>query len=200
MSSAKSVAKELVRLSLRGQVADPLTPYRLQCLLYFAQAWSRLIRRCDLFPEEIKCWQQAPVVVSVADALGHDEEPIERTTFENEPALDDDDDALFLSHLWEAYNQYSPSGMLALVQREAPILLTQKQVETGGTAFIHPNLMYEAYASLHDWPPALHQYNQIRQERESEAERAILGSPPLDVDAIWKSAKSRTPSATGRWL
>ena len=196
MSSAKAVAKELVRLSLRGSVPDPLTPYRLQCLLYYAQAWSRLLRKSDLFPDEIKCLRQAPEVVSVADALGHHWQLIDPTTFEHEPPLDDEDEALFLASLWSAYNQYSPSGLLALMQREPVLLLTQKQIDMGARPIADPNLMYEAYSRLPGWPPPLHEYNRMQQEREREAEIAILSSPPLDIDAIWKQAKSRTPSAT----
>jgi hypothetical protein len=149
-----------------------------------------------LFSDEIDCSRQAPEVLSVAEALGHNGQLIDPNAFEREPPLDDEDEALFLGYLWEAYNQHSTSGMLALIQREPVILLTQKQIEAGGAPIIDPCLMYEAYSRLPDWPPPLHQYNQIRQEREREAELAILSSPPLDVGAIWKQATSRAPSAT----
>ena len=52
-----SVAKELVRLSFAGDEKDPLTNLRLQKLLYYAQAWSLVLRESELFPEEIEAWR-----------------------------------------------------------------------------------------------------------------------------------------------
>ncbi len=54
MSHLFSLAKELVKLSLAGEEGDPLTHFRLQKLLYYAQAWSVVLRETELFQEEIR--------------------------------------------------------------------------------------------------------------------------------------------------
>src|SRR5258708_40323860 len=69
MFRALSVAKELVRLSFAGDEKDPLTNLRLQKLLYYAQAWSLVLRESELFPEEIQAWRWGPVVPAVYDKL-----------------------------------------------------------------------------------------------------------------------------------
>src|SRR3954453_20335869 len=105
MSSAKSVAKELVRLSLEGPLPDPLTFYRLQCLAYYAQAWSLVLRDSELFPDDLEAFDEGPVVPAIFEARG--EGPVWQVarpeSFAQEPALDDADEALFLAHLWTAY-------------------------------------------------------------------------------------------------
>src|SRR5690242_6602177 len=98
MSSAKSVAKELVRLSMSGSVPDPLTDYRLQCLLYYAQAWSLVLRGSELFPDEMVCLGNSPVVLGVFDTrdAGQTWQIVRPESFCQEPNLDAEDEAVFL--------------------------------------------------------------------------------------------------------
>ncbi len=70
MSTALSVARELVRLSFENAEPDPLTGPRLQKLLYYAQAWSLAARGCCLFPEPIQARRGGPVVRAVRPARG----------------------------------------------------------------------------------------------------------------------------------
>src|SRR5437660_1778070 len=104
MSSAKSVAKELIRLSMCGQVPDPLTYYRLQSLIYYAQAWSLVLRGSELFPDELKCLGDGPVVLDLFDTqdAGSASLLVNPALFDQEPCLDAEDEALFLRYLWEA--------------------------------------------------------------------------------------------------
>lgn len=124
MSSARSVAKELVRLSLSGPVPDPLTPYRLQALLYYAQAWSLVLRDSELFPDDIQGTADGPSVPAVAAAI--EECPESRLvcsrTFDQDPRVDAEDETVFLEHLWMAYGYFSPSGLLASIENEPPFL------------------------------------------------------------------------------
>src|SRR4051812_44718694 len=113
MSTAKSVAKELVRLSTVGSIPDLLTHYRLQCLLYYAQGWSLVLRDSELFPEDIKALEDGP---KVPDLIAHQDNGaswliIEAKTFEPEPDLDQEDETSFLQHLWSAYAYLSNSGL-----------------------------------------------------------------------------------------
>src|SRR5262245_36552947 len=181
MSSAKSVAKELVRLSISGPVPDPLTSGRLQCLLYYAQAWSQVLRDSELFPDEIECRAEGPVIAAILDS--RDDGPawqvIRPDAFDQEPALDDTDEALFLAHLWAAYGSWSASGLFASIQEEPPYLKAKKERESGGRGLLDMNDLRESFSRRPGLPAALDAYRRHRQEREKEAELAILSSPPL---------------------
>src|SRR5690348_4499790 len=65
VSQVFSVAKELVRLSLSGDEKDPLTNLRLHKLLYYAQAWSLVLRESELFSDDLQAWRCGPVVPAV---------------------------------------------------------------------------------------------------------------------------------------
>src|SRR5437899_6650143 len=104
MSSAKSVARGLVRLSTSGTAPIPLTLDGLQCLHYYAQGWSLVLRDSEMFPDDIECAEEGPVVPAVRDAVeGLASQVGTPTPFDHEPSLDDEDEALFLRHLWAAY-------------------------------------------------------------------------------------------------
>jgi uncharacterized phage-associated protein len=199
MSSAKSVAKELVRFSMSGPMPDPLTYYRLQSLVYYAQAWSLVLRDSELFPDEMNCSQEGPVVPAILHAReGPDWQVVRPTSFDQEPNLDEEDEALFLRYLWAAYGSLSPSGLFTSIQEEAPFLKAKKEREMGGEGLIGMNDLGESFSRRHDLPAALADYRRLRKEREKEAELAILSSPPLDVVEIWKACRSFTPSASKR--
>jgi uncharacterized phage-associated protein len=197
MSSARSVAKELVRLSLTGQLPDPLTPYRLQALLYYAQAWSLLLRDSELFPDEILGAAEGPSVPAVAaSTTAHPEaKHLCSQAFAEDPPLDDEDEAFFLGHLWAAYAYLSPSGLFASIEGEPPFLKAKQESTLHGKGLVGTNELRESFSRRPGIPAALDAYRRARQEREKEAELAILTSPPLDVSAIWKGSRSVTPSA-----
>jgi uncharacterized phage-associated protein len=198
MSSAKAVAKELVRLSLRGSVPDPLTWFRLQCLLYYAQAWSLVVRHSELFPEEIECSADGPIVPEIPDdrATLTACRVLRPESFDQEPPLDDEDEATFLAHLWETYGYLSPSGLFASIQAESPFLKAKQEREQGGKGLLLMNDLGESFRRRNGMPAPLYAYCRLREEREKKAELAILSGPPLDRAAIWKDCRSRTPSAS----
>jgi uncharacterized phage-associated protein len=199
MSSAKSVAKELVRLSLTGALPDPLSAYRVQGLIYYAQAWSLVLRDSELFPDDIQAAQEGPVVAALLAAEeGPAWQPLGPESFAEAPGLDDEDEALFLRHLWAAYGYLSPSGLYASMQGEPPFLAAKRERQMRGTGVTAMNELRESFSQRADMPAALATYRRLRHEREKEAERAILNSPPLDVEAIWKGCRSVTPSAGKR--
>jgi uncharacterized phage-associated protein len=200
VSSAKSVAKELVRLSLTGSLPDPLTPYRLQALLYYAQAWSLVLRDSEIFPDEILGTSEGPCVPAVAaSAESHPEaELVCPRAFEEDPRLDDEDEAVFLGHLWAAYCYLSPSGLFALIEGEAPFLKAKQEGTLHGRGQVGMNDLRESFARRPGLPAALDAYRRARQEKEKEAEVAILTSPPLDMSAIWKGSQDVTPPAGSR--
>ena len=198
MSSARSVAKELVRLAMHEQVPDPLTDYRLQSLLYYAQAWSLVLRNSELFPEEIVCLVEGPSVPEIRNERGTVTgcKVIRPDSFSQEPGLDDEDETVFLSHLWAAYRYLSPSGLFSSIQEETPFLKAKQEGEKGGKGLLVMNDLEESFRRRSGMPASLDAYRRMREEREKNAELAILSSPPLDKGAIWKDCPSRTPSAS----
>src|SRR5947209_10944283 len=94
-----SVAKELVRLSFAGDEKDPLTNLRLQKLLYYAQAWSLVLRESELFPEEIEAWRWGPVVPVVYGELpaGQGANQVPPAAFGDAPDLPPEEAELVLS-------------------------------------------------------------------------------------------------------
>jgi uncharacterized phage-associated protein len=198
MSSVRAVAKEFVRLSMRGPVPDPLTWFRLQSLLYYAQGWSLVSRNSELFPEEIECLPEGPTVAEIRDDPANVTtcQVVRRDFFEQEPGLDDEDEATFLHHLWEAYGSLSPSGLYASIQAEPPFLDGKQERERGGKGLLLMNDLEESFRRRNGVPTSLHAYRRLREEREKQAELALLSSPPLDSSAIWKDCRSRTPSAS----
>jgi uncharacterized phage-associated protein len=200
MSSAKSVAKEMIRLSMRGPLPDPPTTYRLQCLLYYAQAWSLVLRDSELFPDDIEASSEGPVVPAILVAAG-DRPPwqvIGAEVFAQEAGLDEEDEASFLQHLWAAYSRLSICGLFAAIQDDPLVLEAKIERETGGKGLIGMNELRESFSRRSEMPVSLEAYRRLRKERETAAELAILNSPPLDVEAIWKDSRSVTPSARKR--
>jgi uncharacterized phage-associated protein len=167
-------------------------------LLYYAQAWSLVSRNSELFPEEIECSADGPVVPEIRDdpAAVTACQVVRREFFDQEPGLDDEDEATFLLHLWEAYGYLSPSGLFASIQAEPPFLKAQQERERSGKGLLPMNELEESFRRRDSMPAPLAAYRRLREEREKQAELAILNSPPLDRSAIWKDCRSRTPSAS----
>lgn len=99
MSQLFSSAKALVKLSLAGEEPDPLTHFRSQKLLYYAQAWSVVLRDTELFQEEICAWQNGPVVNEVYRSLsdGKCAACVPNDAFASAPDLDPEDAAFLKS-------------------------------------------------------------------------------------------------------
>ncbi len=126
MADALSVAKELVRLSFAGTEADPLTNLRLQKLLYYAQAWSLVVRRANLFPEDIQVWRHGPAVRPVYKALPHGPKAglITEADLRGAHPLDEEE-AAFVRALWESYRRYSATQLAEMARAEPPWIETR---------------------------------------------------------------------------
>jgi uncharacterized phage-associated protein len=194
MSQLFSLAKELVKLSLTGEEGDPLTWFRLQKLLYYAQAWSVVLRETDLFPEEIRAGKSGPVVEEVYQALpdGQCAAFVPETAFANAPDLDPED-AAFLKSLWEAYSGYSASQLSRMTHAETP--WQKARTERPNTNAPIPVEDIEAFFSRQTVPAPLAAYHHDLRKREEEAERKLREIPPLDVDRFRATATSFTPAA-----
>ena len=107
-----------------------LTYFRLHSLLYYAQAWSLVLRGSELFPDEIVWQVDGPVVRDLFDSQdAYQAGQVVRPEFFNqEPNLDADDEMVFLRHLWATYGFLSSSWLLAAIQGSAPFLQAKKRL------------------------------------------------------------------------
>jgi uncharacterized phage-associated protein len=192
-----SLAKKLVKLSLAGEEGDPLTHFRLQKLLYYAQAWSLVIRQTELFPEEIRAWKNGPVVEEVYQALPDRRcaACVPSDAFANAPDLEPED-ATFVERFWEAYSQYSASQLYRMTHSEAPWRKVRGSLppNANGNDPIPVDLLDE-YFSKQEMPAPLAEYGHDLRKREEEAEIELREIPPIDVDRFRAAGASFTPAA-----
>ena len=188
MPSALSVAKELTKLSLEGEEPDPLTNMRLQKLLYYAQAWSMIVRGSDLFPESLEAWKLGPVVPAVyRHCKEHESETksekyrlLSLTDFDGIPDVTTPVDE-FLANLWEAYKGYSASALYQKTHKETPWVVARGCLPPGTSsdAPIDPEVMGD-YFNNETMPEAIAAFWQCCQVQELEAKRQLESMPSLD--------------------
>ena len=194
MSQVFSLAKELVKLSLQGDESDPLTHFRLQKLLYYAQAWSLVLRETELFPEDIRAWKNGPVVQEVFQNLpdGRCAACVPENDFDSAPDLETED-AAFLKHFWDAYSGYSASRLYRMTHSEMPWQKTWKDLPAANAPI--PVEDIEEYFSRQTVPAPLAAYCHDLRRREEEAEMKLREIPPIDVGRFKAAATSFTPAA-----
>jgi uncharacterized phage-associated protein len=194
VSPLSSLAKELVKLSLAGEEGDPLTHFRLQKLLYYAQAWSVVLRETELFQEEIRAWQNGPVVPEVHQSLpdGKCGACVPNDAFATAPDLDPED-AAFLKSFWEAYSGYSASQLYRMTHSEMP--WQKAWHDRPNTNAPIPIEDMEQYFNRQTVPAPLAAHCHELRKREEEAERKLRHIPPIDFDRFKASATSFTPAA-----
>jgi uncharacterized phage-associated protein len=194
VSQVFSLAKELVKLSLQGDESDPLTHFRLQKLLYYAQAWSLVLRDTELFPEEIRAWKNGPVVEEVCRKLpdGRCAAVVPENAFDSAPDPEPED-AAFLKHFWDAYSGYSASQLYRMTHAEMPWQRAWKDRPTENAPI--PVEELEEYFGRQTVPAPLAAYCHDLRRREEEAETKLREIPPIDVGRFRAAATSFTPAA-----
>ena len=201
MPHVLSVAKELVKLALSGDEIDPLTNLRLQKLLYYAQAWSLVIRESELFSDELEAWRHGPVVPAAYHALsdGPDAEPIRAEALAGAADLRGEE-AGFVRRLWEAYSPYSALQLSKMVREEAPWLKAWgNRPKDGGESHPISVIDLEDYFGGQTIPAPLAIHSHELRKRGEEAERRLAELAPLDVARLTAAAKSFTPSTNVRF-
>ncbi len=111
--SSIAVANEFLKLSEKDGV--PVSPMKLQKLLYYAQGWHLGFKDSPLIHEQVECWAYGPVFRTLYQATKR----FGSGTVQGPPLLisghrtkdmecDDDDASLQLVRkVWESYKQYS---------------------------------------------------------------------------------------------
>jgi uncharacterized phage-associated protein len=193
-----SVAKELVKLSLSGDEKDPLTNLRLQKLLYYAQAWSLVVRESELFSDDLQAWRWGPVVLAVHRKLpdGQGANQINPDTFDDAPNLQGDE-AEFVKCVWEAYNQFSALQLSRMTHEELPWRKAwgDRPIDASGKDPISLDDL-EEFFSKQALPASLAAYSHELRKRGEEAERKLAAMVPLDAGRLQAGARSLSRSAS----
>lgn len=120
MVKAIDVARFLLFLASCEPEPEPLTPLRLQKLLYYAQGWSMGLRSRPLFSEAIEAWDHGPVVREVyREFADQKDQPIGAAGEADSTALSREDRD-FVRSIWEHYKQYSAGKLRAMTHDEEP--------------------------------------------------------------------------------
>jgi uncharacterized phage-associated protein len=125
MTHAFDIAGDFVRRSFDtsdSDESDPLTPLRLQKLLYYAQGWSLALLGKPLFQEPIEAWRKGPVVPQIYHRLWqHKADVIPRSEFKDAVPLSPIQSAI-VELVWKEYARHSAHGLTEMTHRERPWL------------------------------------------------------------------------------
>jgi|GEM_PF-672755 len=200
MSVAMSISRELVRLSLVGEEPDPLTPLRLQKLLYYAQAWSLVIRDAQLFPEEIQAWQNGPVVADVHRAIRNTGASRDIVLISLPDAPDPDpDDAEFVLALWESYSGESATALVRSTHSEPPWIAAwgdRSETDSGCDPISVAELI--DYFGGRELTGPLAAYKKKMEREEDAAQRKLEGMGSFGPDRSLAGGTWFSPGATER--
>jgi uncharacterized phage-associated protein len=148
MQSALNVAKYFLRCVDR-EAGDTISVLKLQKLLYYAQAWSLVLRNQPLFWENIQAWSHGPMVCDVWDYYKEYKHTDIPTPEQCE--LDFSDSELeVLEEVWNTYGELSARQLEKLTQSEEPWIEARKGIDPGAKSqeFISHEIMksyYEKY-------------------------------------------------------
>ena len=127
MKNALDIARYFLRRVDR-EAGDTISPLKLQKLVYYAQAWSLVLRNKPLFAQYIEAWVSGPVVRDVWDEyLAY--------KYRDIPAPADldielaSDEIEVLEEVWNAYGELSAKRLQDLTKSETPLLNARQGLE-----------------------------------------------------------------------
>lgn len=196
MSHASAVAKEFVRLSLSGEEPDPLTNLRLQKLLYYAQAWSLVVRESELFPDDLQAWRYGPVVPTVYRAFpdGKGANQLAADALAAAPDLHDEE-VDFVRCVWDSYNEFSAIRLARMTHDETPWRKAwgNRSPEGTGNDPISMDDLQEFFGRQ-VMPAPLAAYAHAHRRRREQAELTLAEMPPLDDGLLASATRCFSPS------
>ncbi|MDO8571600.1 MAG: DUF4065 domain-containing protein [bacterium] len=153
MTSQKSLPiAEIVEYFLwkAKSLGKPLTNKKLQKLLYYAQAWSLVLRKQKLFEDKIEAWVHGPAVRSVylkykRFGFAPIKKEVDQSTLKKIPATV----VGFLDQVWKVYGKYDAGYLEYLTHSEEPWQKAREGIEAhvGSENEIPLQLMHDYYSS-----------------------------------------------------
>ncbi len=116
--TAKQIAEYFI---WKGQSEKKaITNKKLQKLLYYAQAWSLVVRDKRLFDEKIEAWVHGPAIREIYSAYRrYGFGPITKTITERALSISDEAKS-FLDQVWSVYGNRDAAYLEYLSHSEAP--------------------------------------------------------------------------------
>jgi uncharacterized phage-associated protein len=103
----------------RQKPENPISPLKLQKLLYFAQGWSYYWDNTALFPEEFEAWTYGPVNVEIYHRFKqYVSSPIPDREGSKPKMKDAEKETI--DAVWLKYGEYSSSRLVELTHRQTP--------------------------------------------------------------------------------
>lgn len=126
----------------------PMTTWKLQRLVYYAQAWSLAWDEGELFPEECLAWANGPVVKELFDA--HKECFRIDTISGGDPSAITPDQQDSIDQVLDSYGSKSPRWLTELAHLEDPWKHARSGIEKERRpdVVIPKQTLTEYYASL----------------------------------------------------
>ena len=128
----------------------PLTNKKLQKLLYYAQAWSLVLRKQKLFEDKIEAWVHGPAVRSVylkykKFGFAPITKEVDQSTLKKIP----NSVIGFLDQVWKVYGKYDAGYLEYLTHSEDPWQKAREGIEAhvGSENEIPLTLMHDYYSS-----------------------------------------------------
>jgi uncharacterized phage-associated protein len=146
--SAKQVAEYFIWKSQTDK--KPVTNKKLQKLLYYAQAWSLVLRNKELFGENIEAWVHGPAIRDVyIEFKRFGFEPIAKKVEQENLNKIPSDVQDFLNQVWSVYGKYDAAYLEHLTHSEEPWQKAREGVEphVGSENVISLESMKEFYSS-----------------------------------------------------
>jgi uncharacterized phage-associated protein len=137
MLTASEVADHLIALS--EQQGEPFSNSKVQCLLYYSQAWHLAIYDECLFNDDIEAWPNGPTVASV---YRHFKTPARSNKPGTvlEPAVRD-----HLEKIVHRYGSRTAGELEHLVQTEAPWIIARQRCPIDQGMIVQEDVMRLSY-------------------------------------------------------
>ncbi|MDF5724576.1 MAG: DUF4065 domain-containing protein [Rhizonema sp. PD37] len=129
MQSALDVA-EYFLCRVDRDAGDTISALKLQKLVYYAQAWSLVLRNEPLFSEDIQAWAHGPAVYEV---WNHYKDYKHTDILETGPCESDfsEDELEVLEEVWNTYGELSARQLENLTHSEQPWIEARKGLDSG---------------------------------------------------------------------
>lgn len=128
------------------QKGGPIISMKLQKIVYYAQAWSLVLRGKALFPERILAWSYGPIIYELYEQHKHNF--VVTYLKYGDPTRLHDDEKAFLEKIYAYYSKFSYSELSQMTHSEDPWITAYRNTmhEEGSSSVISLESMEEFYS------------------------------------------------------
>lgn len=138
------------------QQKGPVSPLKLQKLVYYSQAWSLALNEKPLFEEPIEAWKNGPVVRRLLEKIRN--QSCVTSTYSGDPSQIEEELQDIITAVLISYGQKSGSMLQHLTHNEDPWIEARKKAHSNNISnidkrdkkIISQERMIEYYANLDD--------------------------------------------------